>query len=191
METIAVTVKGKEVYLKGEVHLSGSFVMEPEKATKSEMEVFKIEDGRFHGVRRVDCSPNTGTMLLYGKKGVFLFESDPKKDPARFCLDWSLNSMAFIKDQFIDGAKFSDWYYFTMHVNALYRSCMWGLVNKLGLTHPVAKYYAKLAVKEVKSDLKHSRGVDLNAAQSIEDKKNDQELENREATKQLYNLTRK
>ncbi len=180
METIDVTIRGKAVQLTGTYHSSGSFVMD----------AIAYED-RYKLVKRVDCNPATGTMLLYAQGGELISEYDPKKDHNRFCLDWSLNSMAFVKDQFIDGAKFSDWYYFTMHVNALYRSCMWGLMNKFNFNHFTAKHIAKQAIKEVKDDLKYSRGVDLDQPQSAEDAANDMELENREATRQLYNLTRK
>ena len=179
-QTIELNYKGRteEVTI---ISTDGAAVMSPTRATKQEMMWGKV--------RCVSYDPINKVVVYKGAGDKVLKEYDQRKDPEQFIIDWSLHNTALVKDQEVDGAILSDWTYFNNQVIALHKSCVWGLINVLGLRHNQAIKYADKGVRIMKQEILISRGVDLNAPISKEDKENDEAISMKESTRNFYNLT--
>lgn len=163
------------------ITFDGAAVMSPSKATKQEMMGGKV--------KCVSYDPSKKIVVYKGAGDKVLKEYDQRKDPEQFIIDWSLHNTALVKDQEVDGAILSDWTYFNNQAVALHKSCVWGLINVLGLKYGTAVRYADKGVRIMKQEILLCRGVDLDAPISKEDKENDDAISMKESTRNFYNLT--
>ncbi len=146
-----------------------------------------VEDKKtMQGIVRVEQEPNKATTTYYTKNNVVKLAYEPDLDPDRFIVDWKLHNAALLKDQLIEGLKLSDWCYFDAQVKALHRSCLWGLMTKVGLNQVQAKRYAQKAVNIFKYDILIHRGCDLDKPIPESDRKQDEEIMRNEAMKSFH-----
>jgi hypothetical protein len=174
---VELQYRGRKVEVKI-AERNDSACMDPQPATRAEMMGGQVKWASY--------DPVTKIMSYGGRGGEKFGDYDRNKDPEVFVTDWKLHDAILVKDQYVDGAKLSDWTYFNNQAKRIHSSCLWGLIHKVGLPKREANYWAKYGVAVFKEDILISRGLDLDGPIEENDRLNDQSIFDKEATRALY-----
>lgn len=134
----------------------------------------------------VSCDPGSKVVTYKMKDGSEL-KYDPDADPANFIIDWRLHNTALLKDQVYDGAKLSDYSYWTQQARNYRASVTWGLINKLGMNRKLANRWANRGVAIFQEELFLKRGLDLNRPMTQEEIDNDRSISEKQAAREFQN----